>query len=428
MKKTISGIRGIIGDDLRLADVMQFCDNFSDMVNGKCVTGMDTRPTSDMISHMVHATLMKNGIDVYDLSMAPTPVLFYEARKMGAGIMITSSHNPLDWNGLKFVLHGRGINESELPQITHGKQHKKRNYDNIKPGTQTSHHSSYIKQASKIIGSVNETPTVIVDVGGGAALNVASQLYTKIGCNVKTINHTLYSRGPDPTTDNLQHLVDSKASIGFAFDLDGDRLVIVLDGVKQTPDVTLGLGVMGALERGCKKFVLSVDTSLGVENLITMYGGVCVRAKVGEANVVDEMIKRQAQVGGEGSSGGFIFSEFNHCRDGILAGGMIMTGFSNAQNHLQDVLSTLNKYTILRTKVTAQSAQHEYMMNRASQWLKAKSSEIIELDGIKGILDDENWILIRPSNTEDAIRVSVESSNAEKCRILVDKLTSVMRD
>jgi phosphomannomutase len=118
LKKTISGIRGIFGEDLDLKDVLEFCNNFSSLIKSKkCVIGKDTRPTGSIIKETASAVLMKNGIDVYNLETAPTPVIFRESRKFGAGLVISSSHNPIEWNGMKFIIEGRGINEQELPKI-----------------------------------------------------------------------------------------------------------------------------------------------------------------------------------------------------------------------------------------------------------------------------------------------------------------------
>ena len=122
MKKTISGIRGIFGDDFTLREVLEFCNNFSSLLNSqKCVIGKDTRPSGEMIKETANAALRQNGINVFDLGTAPTPVVFHESRKYGAGIVVTSSHNPIQWNGLKFIIDGRGINERELPQILENK-------------------------------------------------------------------------------------------------------------------------------------------------------------------------------------------------------------------------------------------------------------------------------------------------------------------
>ncbi|MGI0085662.1 MAG: phosphomannomutase, partial [Nitrososphaerales archaeon] len=118
LKVSISGVRGIFGDELNLKDVINFCRNFSTLIRTKkCVLGRDTRPSSKILSDVASASLMERGLSVYNLGIAPTPVVFKESRKYGSGLIITSSHNPLDWNGMKFIVDGRGINESELKHL-----------------------------------------------------------------------------------------------------------------------------------------------------------------------------------------------------------------------------------------------------------------------------------------------------------------------
>ena len=304
MKISISGIRGVVGKDLTLRDILKFSKNFSTLVNSKkCIIATDTRPTGQMVAETVKAQLMQAGIDVYDLGIAPTPVAFRESRKYGAGIIVTSSHNPIQWNGMKMIIDGRGINEEQLAIVM-----KEQNPPKSEIGKEYKIESSYIDDASKIIGTISDPPAVTVDIGGGAARGFSSQLLEKVGCSVVTINdeRDKSSRGPDPTTDALNDLVTNtkERDIGFAFDLDGDRLVIVINGEKKNPDVTLGIGVIKALEIGCKNFVLSQDTSISVEKYIKQNGGTVYRSKVGEANVSTKMAETKSQVGGEGSSGG----------------------------------------------------------------------------------------------------------------------------
>ena len=154
MKKTISGIRGVFGKDLNLKEVIEFSNNFSSLIKSKkCVIGRDTRPSGIMIQETISAILMKNGIDVFDLGMVPTPVIFRESRKYGAGIVVSSSHNPIEWNGMKFILDGRGINEKELPQIINHQEILKSKIGKIKKIK-----STYIEDARKIIGNIENKP------------------------------------------------------------------------------------------------------------------------------------------------------------------------------------------------------------------------------------------------------------------------------
>jgi len=189
LKKTISGIRGIFGKDLNLKDVIEFSNNFSSLIKSqKCVIGRDTRPSGIMIQETVSAVLMKNGIDVFDLGMVPTPVVFREARKYGAGIVISSSHNPIEWNGMKFILDGRGINEKEIPQIINHQEILKSKIGKIKKIK-----SSYIEDAKKIIGNIENSPKIAIDIGGGAAKGFASDLLAFIMKEESSFELTVFS-------------------------------------------------------------------------------------------------------------------------------------------------------------------------------------------------------------------------------------------
>jgi phosphomannomutase len=424
MKKTISGIRGIFGDDFTLREVLEFCNNFSSLIKSqKCVIGKDTRPSGIMVKETAGSALRQNGINIFDLGTAPTPVVFHESRKYGSGIVVTSSHNPIEWNGLKFIIDGRGINESELPQILETQK-----IQGSSIGSEEVIDSSYLEDAKKIIGNIENTPKIVVDIGGGAAKEFAPNLLRELGCEVKVINPDLdgCSRGPDPTADNLTDLVSASSTkdIGFAFDLDGDRLVVVKNGKKQTPDVTLGLGIAKALDLGYKNFVLSIDTSVSIEKFIKENGGVTQRSKVGEANVIDLMIKTQAQAGGEGSSAGFILPEFNFCREGILTSGLIASMLEDSK--FTEVLNFMENYVQIREKTSVNSIHQDKVMERVASKLNTKYSEIITLDGIKGVIDENSWVLIRKSNTEDIIRISAESNSLDKCKNIVKESTELV--
>ena len=426
MKKTISGIRGIFGEDLDLKDILEFCNNFSSLIKSKkCVIGKDTRPTGSIISETAKAALMKNGIDVFNLETVPTPVIFRESRKYGAGVVVSSSHNPIEWNGIKFIIEGRGINEQELPKII-----KHQEIIKSKIGSEQEICSSYIEEAQEIIGKIENHPEIVVDIGGGAAKEFAPNLLKNVGCNVKILNNELSNctRGPDPTSDELLDLstASMKKEIGFAFDLDGDRLVVVRKGQKQTPDVTLGLGIAKSLELGYKKFVLSIDTSVSIEKFIKENGGIVQRSKVGEANVIDLMLKTSSQAGGEGSSGGFILPEFNYCREGILTSGLIASMLGTSK--FDEILNYMGNYFQIRDKIKIDGNFHDKVIQEINTKFSREFSEVNTLDGIKGIVDEDSWVLIRKSNTEDIIRVSAESNDKEKCKEIVKKTLDMVKN
>jgi len=408
VKISISGIRGVYGNDFVPSDVIKFCDGFSRLIkNGKCVIGRDTRTTGEMIEKLVSATMLERGIDVYNLGISPTPVVFRKAKEIGAGIIITSSHNPLEWNGLKFILDGRGITEKELNVVKN-----ERNLERPEIGKEIIAESDYVSDAVEIIGQLDQTQHVTLDIGGGAARSVAPELLKKIGCEVTTINEELEesSRGPDPTADKLIELVDKTKNIGFAFDLDSDRVILVMNGEKKSSDITLGLGVVKAIKLGIKKFVLSVDSSLAVEKYIIAHGGKVWRSKVGEANVIQTMIENNAEAGGEGSSGGFILKKFNMCRDGLLTSGLIASMIDDES--IQKDIEFFESFTQIRDKVSIESTLQEKVIAELTKKLKEKY-EINQLDGIKISINENTWSLIRRSNTEDIIRVSTESNDKQ---------------
>lgn len=424
MKKTVSGIRGVFGKDFDLKDVLRYCGNFSSLVkSGKCVVGMDTRQSGRMVLETAKAALMRNGIDVFDLGMVPTPVVFREARRYGAGIIATSSHNPADWNGLKFVVDGRGINEGELPLILEGQDVPKSDI-----GSEQGAATTYLKEAVELIGTANDGPGVVVDLGGGAARDFAPDLLQVLGCRVETINDSLQGcrRSSDPTSDSLEELsaASSGKDMGFAFDLDGDRLVVVRNGRKQAPDVTLGLGVAKSIELGCREFVLSVDSSIAIEKFVKEKGCSVQRSKVGEANVIDMMLKTGAQAGGEGSSGGFVLPEFNYCRDGILTSGLIASMLDGPG--FDEVLNFMEGYHQIRKKIAVDSRHHNRVIEKTLEKMSGEFSEISTVDGVKGIVDENSWVLIRKSNTEDVIRVSGESDIEDRCKRNVNDLVGMV--
>jgi len=397
-----------------LNDVLKFSNSFSVLIKSKkCVVGTDTRLSRNIIAETVKAGLMQCGVDIYNLGVVPTPVVFRESRKYGAGIVVTASHNPTEWNGLKMLIDGKGINQEQVDLITNEQVTNK-----SKIGLENNINSAYVDEAAQIIGKVSDNPKVIVDVGGGSAKNIASSLLQKIGCDVITINNDLEksSRGPDPTSDPLDELVSKSkdVDIGFAFDLDADRLVVVKNGKKLSSDSTLGLGVAKALELGCKNFVLSQDTSISIEKYIKKKGGTVFRSKVGEVNVIEKIVETQSCAGGEGSSGGFIFPDFNFCRDGILTSGLIVSLMR--KDEFSDVLNLMEKYHQIREKIEVGLEYQEKVLKNLFDILKEKYRNLQTLDGIKVIVDEDSWFLIRKSNTENIIRISTESNSLEDAR------------
>jgi phosphomannomutase len=240
---------------------------------------------------------MEKGIDVFDLGVAPTPFVFRESIKYGNAIIVTASHNPLEWNGLKFVINGRGMFEEELDSIQQQDAPSSTGF-----GKSYHINSKYILDILEFMrknryldDGRKRTNTVGLDPGGGAICSFIPKLYDSLNQDFLSINDIagISSRSPDPTTDDLFELsklvLSNKLDLGFAFDMDADRLVVVdRNGNKLSTDLTLLLCIASTLYHGAKKFVVSIDTSNAIGRMVTDHGGTLNYSKVGEANVVKQ--------------------------------------------------------------------------------------------------------------------------------------------
>jgi phosphomannomutase len=408
VKISISGVRGVYGQDLNLHEVSRLASQFASAIESrKCVVARDTRPSGRIIAQTVAASLMAGGVEVYNLGIAPTPAVFREARRYGAGVIITASHNPLEWNGLKFIIEGRGLFERELDEML-----KSTGGHEGKFGSEFRISSRYVDEVADIAKGGAKVK-VGIDPGGGAACGYGERLFKKLGHQYYSINGVagVSSRGPDPTADELADLralvTANKLDHGFALDLDADRLVVVNNrGEKLNPDATLLLCVARTVEMGMKKFVTSIDTSVAIEKYVRDHKGKISHSKVGEANVVSKMLEVNAEAGGEGSSAGFIMPKFNMCRDGLLAAATISTLDKKV---IDSCLKFASQFTQIRSKIVADSSLHKKVIEKLPDVFKRYASSIMTEDGVKAIIDEDSWVLVRPSNTEHAIRVSVEA-------------------
>jgi phosphomannomutase len=419
VKISISGVRGVYGQDLNLHEVSRFAGQFASVIkSGRCVIARDTRPSGRIIAQTVAASLMAGGIDVYNLGIAPTPAAFREARRYGAGVIITASHNPLEWNGLKFIVDGRGLFERELDAMLKSPSEHRGKF-----GKEYRISSRYVDEVADIAKGGAKVK-VGIDPGGGAACGYGERLFKNLGHQYHGINGVagVSSRGPDPTADELADLralvTANGLDHGFALDLDADRLVVVnSNGEKLGPDATLLLCVARAVEMGMKKFVTSIDTSVAIEKYVRDHNGKIAHSKVGEANVVSKMLETKAEAGGEGSSAGFIMPGFNMCRDGLLAAATISTLDKKV---IDGCLKFASQFAQVRSKISADSALHKEVIEKLPDVFKKESSSIMTEDGVKAVIDEDSWVLVRPSNTEHAIRVSVES-RTDKAQSLYKK-------
>lgn len=427
---SVSGIRGIFGQTIDPSYVAAIASKFGSFLNGgKVALGSDTRRSAESLRRGVCSGLLSSGCTVYDMGYTSTPSVFKEvqARRLSGGVMVTASHNPPEWNGLKFVLEGgRGVFENEFASILD------------QPHSQIFHSGRLIHQPSiyyEILRNKAGKGTasgvkVALDLAGGVGSLFIPSLLAYQKCEVHTIHDTpgVFPRIIDPTVDPLTALSEivtaRECNVGFAFDCDADRLVIMDErGKKLSGDATLVICLQHFLENSRNRTVaVSVDTSLAAEDLIREYNGKIVYSKVGEANVVRKIIENGCGAGGEGSSGGYIEPGFVMCRDGVYASTMIVK-IIQSEGSLGKLISRLEKYSQDRAKLDIDRE----VAKKVLEVLVTTESGIDATDGLKLRLSEKAWILIRPSNTENVLRISAEAKSQERATQLVEEYTRRIR-
>jgi phosphomannomutase len=328
--------------------------------------------------------------------------------------MVTASHNEPEFNGLKFILKGKGITKQVFDAVT--------GPDTGQPGgfgtgtTRLAPKPTYVEDLIQRFGTDScEGVKVAVDLGGGAAISHTTKLLRKLGCKVYSVNDAagIFSRRVDPVADELtvlRRLVRERGcDIGLGFDCDGDRLVIVdAAGRKRSGDFMLTLAVSELLEETEEtRVVVSLDTTQAIDDVVGRTGGHVFRSKVGEANVVGVMGETGARLGGEGSSGGLIDGEFNYCRDSMLAAIVIIRALRRKGLRTYESVPVYHQERVA-VSVSKSKAQ------RAFRSLAAKYDDVDTTDGIKIKLPRRSWVLMRASGTEDRVRVSAEAETARE--------------
>jgi phosphomannomutase len=413
---SLSGIRGILNVDLTLEDVAHFTRNFARSTgSNEILIARDTRSTGPAISRAVASAAMSVGVKVIDYGVVSTPALFRQSRVSGKpAVMVTASHNEPEFNGLKFILEGKGITKQIFDVVTGRDAGQPEGFG---AGTiRRAQKPTYVEDLIQRFGTDScEGVRVALDLGGGAAISHATMLLEKLGCETYSVNDAagVFSRRVDPVTDELivmRRLVRRRGcDIGLGFDCDGDRLVIVdASGRKRNGDFMLTFAISELLEEtGETKVVVSQDTTQAIDDVVGRAGGRVFRSKVGEANVVGVMSDIGARLGGEGSSGGLIDGEFNYCRDSMLAAIVIIRALRRKGLKAYESVPV---YYQERVAVPVSKPK----ARKAFRALAAKYDDADMTDGIKIRLSKRSWVLMRASGTEDLVRVSAEAETARE--------------
>jgi phosphomannomutase len=420
MIASLSGIRGVLNADLTLAEASRFAANFARATGSReFLLARDSRKTGPALSKTVAAAIVSLGATVYDYGIISTPALFRESRTRELpAVMVTASHNEPEFNGLKFVVNGAGIGQETFDLVVSDAKARAEGFGGGR--LKAAPRCTYVDDLVERFGPGScEGVKVAVDLGGGAAITHAVPLLARLGCQVSSLNDSygVFNRRVDPVADELELLrktVKQKGcDVGLGFDCDGDRLVIVDSaGKKRSGDFMLSLALSELLvATGEKKVVVSSDTTQAVDDVAKKAGAQVFRSKVGEANVVQVMKEKGARLGGEGSSGGLIDGSFNYCRDSMLAALAIIRALKARGRRFYESVPNYSQERVALALPRAKTLAGIRKLARTT-----KNPDMT--DGLKVMLPNRSWVLVRPSGTEDVVRVSAEARKpAEAVRL-----------
>ncbi|OGC78640.1 MAG: phosphoglucosamine mutase [candidate division Zixibacteria bacterium RBG_16_50_21] len=440
---TLSGLRGIVGRSLFPTTVMDYALAFGSWCKGgKVVLSRDTRASGEMLKMVAASALVSTGCQVIDIGITPTPtvglaVINTEAK---GGLTVTASHNPIEWNALKFFNHkGRYLAPEEIEQIKRILEKKAFWHQPWnKLGTVENDNSQIRKHIAKILKlrSIKLEKIrkarfkVVLDGCNGAGFQAGPGLLKALGCKTVGINCEntgTFPRKPEPVVANLGQLEQAvrtaKADIGFALDPDADRLAIVSDQGKAIgEEYTLALAVDYLLSQKVGKVVVNLSTSRMVEEVAKKYGCQVERTKVGEANVSALLERIGGVIGGEGN-GGVILPQLHHTRDGLLAMALILSYLAESGRSISSWVAEIPKYYM--EKKAAQTDGD--LISTAGRLRRAfRPVRVLTLDGIKLEFAD-SWLHLRKSNTEPIVRIIAEARSKQEASGLTEKALKIIR-
>ena len=423
-----NGVRGVFGSELTLDLIVDLSYSLSTYYeNGPIVVGCDGRESSPIISGIVRSTINSAGVDVSNAGLLPTPCLQYAVKSLdyNGGIMITASHNPPEYNGIKpIAADGVEISredELDVEAIYYSKRFSKIDgYGLDFPDPLVI--NSYLNDVTQLIDieSIRKRRfTIALDAGNGVQATVAPLLAERLGCKIVALNSTIDgafpARGSEPTLDNLQVLSSivrgTKADLGVAYDGDGDRSIFCDEkGVVQPGDRTGATIVSHLLTTKHKgaDVVCPINSTMAVSIVANEAGSKVIHTKVGSVEVSREMVKRKSIIGLE-ENGGFMYGKLNEVRDGVMTTALVLDMMATEKQTLSTLMSSLPKIFQYKAKFRCNKQKANEVVQSC---LKHGSFQNVEtLDGAKIWIDKETWVMVRPSGTEPLVRMYAESTD-----------------
>ncbi len=424
---SVSGVRGIVGEGLTPQVASLWANGFGTWVGGKkVILARDTRPTGKMFLYCVKAGLMSAGCDVEDIGIVPTPAgaLAVERRGAGGGIIITASHNPQEWNALKFVRSdGRMLTADDFKELQSIVEKGFKTVTWNKIGRDLEWNGAFEMYLGAVLGLGlldldrirRKKFRVAIDCVNGAGGKMYPLLLESLGCEVISIHTELsgiFPRPPEPTPENIKQLCqcvkENNCNIGFAVDPDGDRLAAV--GENGNPigeETTLALAILNTLSKRPGPVVINTLTSQLISDIAHQFSVNCFRSMVGEANVASLMKEKGAVVGGEGN-GGVMLAELHLVRDAGVGMALILNELAMSRKPLSVRVASLPKYKMIKATYPIEDFSPQFVLDKLAERLK--SERIMLFDGVR-IIKDNGWIHTRTSNTEPILRIYSEDKD-----------------
>ncbi len=436
-----NGIRGVFGESLTLDFVSDIASSLGTFFRkGPILVGYDGRESSVIMSKVVCASLSAVGLDSSLCDLVPTPCLQFATKKLGynGGIMITASHNPPEYNGLKPTARdGVEISREDELKVEDIYFKKKWNASNKlgSIGNETRSIRTYldgIKSQVNIKKIRSSRFKVALDLGNGAQAVAAPHLCKELGCEVVTINDTIdgtfSGRGSEPTPQNLnklsQAVVKSKADFGIAFDGDGDRSIFCDDkGKILTGDrsaLLISRFILNKYPRS--KVVTTLNSTSAIETIAEQTKSKVLRTRVGSVEVSRKMVQEKALVGFE-ENGGFMYGKHNQVRDGSMTMVLMLDLLSKTNKVLSEEMNILPTSFTTKGKISCSKD----IFKKILQDLKNEPYKKDLSDGIKIFLDKSSWVMVRLSGTEPIARIYAESDTEDNLDEIFDKYMSKIK-
>ncbi len=419
-----NGVRGIANEELTAEMALDLGRVIATLKPGRIAVACDTRLSSFMLKSAVLSGIMSAGSDAIDLGVAPTPALqFYAKSKRFAGVVVTASHNPREYNGIKFVQENgaeffREMDE-DSERIYSSKTFRVAKWNEVGTLLKDDCIEPYV---SAIVDSVSfdRKFRVAVDCGNGAGSFTTPEILKKLDCEVYGINCNpdgrFPARNPEPVERELELLkravIDFKADLGVAHDGDADRAVFVDEkGEFVSEDTMLALMAKHYVEKSGGGIVVTpVSSSRCVEDAVREAGGEVVYTAVGSPVVAKVMMERKAVFGGEGN-GGLIFPEHLLARDGGMSVAKVLELIDETGKKLSELINEVPRYCMIKGKVECRDKE------RVLKGLRELFPEANHVDGARIDFDD-GWLLIRPSGTEPIARIYAEGKTRQRAEEL----------